>query len=318
MVYQLKHDENGAIGGGPDWDIWGCEIGGIPKRLATSTNQQINPDIANDAVIYQQRDNLGNNNYYWQIYSTMFFYSNNAGKRVATRFQNQFDPVVSSNKKAAWYEDRSGTGYNIAYVNNVMADNPFVNYVSTSGSNAYPSICIDTLVWTKNSNVYMKDISSTINPEIPVTTSIASKYMTSVGILNYYGIWVAWTEFDTPNYRVYWRNMLDNEAPYVKSIDPSNNTIINNTSKVITITFSEAVKAGSKWNDIKITKSDGYVVPILSKVFDATKTKLTITRSGTWLNSIYIVLLPKDSIADLAGNGLAKNYTSKFTVDTTD
>ncbi|OPY22830.1 MAG: hypothetical protein A4E26_01138 [Methanobacterium sp. PtaU1.Bin097] len=80
------------------------------------------------------------------------------------------------------------------------------------------------------------------------------------------------------------------------------------------ITFSENIKAGSAFTNIKVTNPDGVAVNPLYKVING-KT-LTLTRNGYYINGLtYTITLPTGSITDTAGNTLATAFTSKFTVD---
>jgi len=108
-------------------------------------------------------------------------------------------------------------------------------------------------------------------------------------------------------------NDVDNVAPTVVTVDPANNKVINGVNKAIVITFSENIKAGSAFSNIKVTNPDGVAVNPLYKVING-KT-LTLTRDGNYINGLmYTVTLPAGSITDMVGNALT-TFTSKFTVD---
>ena len=109
---------------------------------------------------------------------------------------------------------------------------------------------------------------------------------------------------------------IDTLSPKVTKIDPANNSMINNTSKIITITFSEPIKTGSTYNNIRVTNSGGIKVSILGNIKGNI---LTLTRSsGSYVDgTTYIITMPTNAVTDIAGNGLATTYTSKFTIDTT-
>jgi len=108
-------------------------------------------------------------------------------------------------------------------------------------------------------------------------------------------------------------NDMDNVAPTVVTVDPANNKVINGVNKAIVITFSEAIKAGSAFSNIKVTNPDGVAVNPLYKVISG-KT-LTLTRIGNYINGLtYTITLPAGSITDMVGNVLS-TFTSKFTVD---
>ena len=108
-------------------------------------------------------------------------------------------------------------------------------------------------------------------------------------------------------------NDVDNVAPTVVTVDPANNKVINGVNKAIVITFSENIKAGSAFSNIKVTNPDGVSVNPLYKVISGRT--LTLTRIGNYINGLmYTVTLPTGSITDMVGNVLS-TFTSKFTVD---
>ncbi|NYB26034.1 MAG: Ig-like domain-containing protein [Methanobacteriaceae archaeon] len=108
-------------------------------------------------------------------------------------------------------------------------------------------------------------------------------------------------------------NIQDTTRPTVTNVDPANNKIINVANKALVITFSENIKAGSAFTNIKVTNPDGVSVNPLYKVING-KT-LTLTRNGYYINGLtYTITLPTGSITDTAGNALS-TFTSKFTVD---
>jgi hypothetical protein len=108
---------------------------------------------------------------------------------------------------------------------------------------------------------------------------------------------------------------VDNTKPTVTSVNPANNKVINVTNKAIVITFSENIKAGSAFSNIKVTNPDGVKVNPLYKVING-KT-LTLTRNGNYINGLtYTITLPTGSITDTAGNAIT-TYTSKFTTRNT-
>ncbi len=108
-------------------------------------------------------------------------------------------------------------------------------------------------------------------------------------------------------------NIQDTTRPTVTSVDPANNKIINVADKALVITFSENIKTGSAFTNIKVTNPDGVSVNPLYKVING-KT-LTLTRNGYYINGLtYTITLPTGSITDTAGNALS-TFTSKFTVD---
>lgn len=105
---------------------------------------------------------------------------------------------------------------------------------------------------------------------------------------------------------------VDTTTPVVSSLDPLNNAIINIKNKIIKITFSENIQAGSNYNNIKITGPSG-AVNITKSI---TGKILTLTPASNYSNGVYTINIPVNAIKDMVGNGLVVVYTSKFTVDT--
>ena len=103
---------------------------------------------------------------------------------------------------------------------------------------------------------------------------------------------------------------VDTVAPLLSKIDPTNGGLTNNASKVITVTFSEAVKSGM--GSVTLKNSSGTSVSVKTVISGKT---LTITPSSALTNGNYAVSIPAGSVVDSAGNKLAV-FTSKFTVDT--
>ena len=109
---------------------------------------------------------------------------------------------------------------------------------------------------------------------------------------------------------------IDTTQPTITSVNPANNMVITVANKAIVITFSENIKAGSAFTNIKVTNPDGVSVKPLYKVING-KT-LTLTRNGYYINGLtYTITLPTGSITDTAGNTLKTAFTSKFKIDTT-
>ncbi len=100
--------------------------------------------------------------------------------------------------------------------------------------------------------------------------------------------------------------------PVINSINPANNADINNASKVITITFSVHILAGSSYNDITVTGSSG----IVSTTSQINGNILTLTPTSNLTNGNYYVNILINALTDLAGNNLTTEYIPNFTLDT--
>ncbi|MCE7698033.1 MAG: Ig-like domain-containing protein, partial [Methanobacterium paludis] len=104
------------------------------------------------------------------------------------------------------------------------------------------------------------------------------------------------------------RFATDGTSPTVKSSNPANSATNIALTKVITITFSEAIKEGNKW--IELVNSHGQIIPITTSISGST---LTITPTNNLTTAIkYTVLIHTGSITDLAGNNIA-GYVTRFT-----
>ena len=97
--------------------------------------------------------------------------------------------------------------------------------------------------------------------------------------------------------------------PTVKTITPSNNFLNVPTNQVIKITFSEPIKSGSLWIELK--NSSRKLIPITTLI---NNNILTINHEALLTNGKYTLSLHTGSITDLTGNHLAL-WSSSFTVD---
>ena len=111
------------------------------------------------------------------------------------------------------------------------------------------------------------------------------------------------------------RKRARNLPPLITNVIPPNNTITNNQSQIITITFNKNIQPGTTYNNIILWNN--YV----DREKPSTKTingnQLIITPITQLYNAnSYTILIPTNSIADLAGNLLQNHLNSTFTVDT--
>ena len=97
--------------------------------------------------------------------------------------------------------------------------------------------------------------------------------------------------------------------PKVTAIDPLNNSMNVPRTKTIKITFNEAIKYGKNpWIELHMNEKWG--VPLTSKIVGNC---LYITpQYPQWNRASYNLLIHTNSITDLAGNGLAAPFTSKY------
>ncbi|MCE7698683.1 MAG: Ig-like domain-containing protein [Methanobacterium paludis] len=92
----------------------------------------------------------------------------------------------------------------------------------------------------------------------------------------------------------------DSIAPTVKSIDPVKKAVNVAVNKVIKITFSETIKAGTLWFELKT--SNGTTVNV---TYAINGNILTLTPSALTKGTNYTLILHTGSVKDLAGNNLA-------------
>ena len=106
-----------------------------------------------------------------------------------------------------------------------------------------------------------------------------------------------------------------NILPVVTGSSPANNAFNVALNKVIKITFNEVIKFGhNSWIELKLTNGTGAAVPFTSSI---TGKVLSITPNSLLdAGRKYTVIIHSNSINDLAGNGLAKAYTTRFTTAT--
>jgi PKD repeat protein len=103
-------------------------------------------------------------------------------------------------------------------------------------------------------------------------------------------------------------------APKVNGIDPVNGAVNVPNNKVIKITFSEPIAAGSAYNSITVKNSAGAAKLMTSSISGSV---LTLTPVYNYLTGDkYTIFIPANAIKDSTGNGLAADYTSSFTIAT--
>ena len=103
--------------------------------------------------------------------------------------------------------------------------------------------------------------------------------------------------------------VTDTIPPTVKTITPLKNAVNVPTNQVIKLTFSEPIKAGNMWIELK--NSAGTIVPITKTIVGNV---LTIKHTSTLTKGRYTLALHTGSITDITGNPLAY-YGTSFTVD---
>ncbi len=176
------------------------------------------------------------------------------------------------------------------------------NKVQTIKLNPYdPDSTAITYYTLDGSNPQSSNTRSVYNgTAINITDTITLKY----SAVDPTGNW-------SPNY--YQTYILDKTPPVVSKVNLINNTLINRGNRNITITFSEPIKEGSTYNSISIIGHSGTVE--ITKYINGKV--LILNPTVNYSDGNYILNLPVNSLSDLAGNGLATVFSSRFTVDTT-
>ena len=101
----------------------------------------------------------------------------------------------------------------------------------------------------------------------------------------------------------------DSVKPVVSVIDPANKAVNVAVNKVITVTFSEPIKVGNGYIELK--DSNGAAVPFTKSV---NGTVLTITPKSALVQGMtYSVIVHTGSVTDLVGNNVSL-YGSTFTI----
>ena len=104
----------------------------------------------------------------------------------------------------------------------------------------------------------------------------------------------------------------DKTAPTIKSVDPSNKAVNVSINKIIKVTFSEAIKAGNNWIELK--DSSGKAVSFTKSINGSV---LTVTPTSSLAKGTrYTLTLHTGSLTDLSGNKIAL-CGSTFTTDGT-
>ncbi len=99
------------------------------------------------------------------------------------------------------------------------------------------------------------------------------------------------------------------------STDPVNGAVNVPNNKVIKMTFSEPITPGSAYSSITVKNSVGALKQMTASINGSV---LTLTPVYNYLTGDkYTITIPANAIKDSAGNGLAADYISSFTVTTT-
>jgi len=154
--------------------------------------------------------------------------------------------------------------------------------------------------------VIFKTTLGTINSPLSTVNGVATSTLGSGFVSG-----VANISATVDNQTVHTLVTIDTITPTVKAIDPANNAVNVPANKLIKVTFSEPIKAGTMWIELK--NSMGKLI-IITKTISTNV--LTINHSIPLTTGKYTLTLHTGSITDLAGNPLALKVSS-FNVDIT-
>ncbi|MGB7968595.1 MAG: Ig-like domain-containing protein [Methanobacterium sp.] len=172
-----------------------------------------------------------------------------------------------------------------------------INIINTATNTA------QTITKTISGNILTITSPNTWQQGIKYTITIPANSITDLAGNNL-------TNAFTSNFTII--NSTDTTPPTIISTDPANNTSTTQT-KIVTITFSEPIQAGSAYNNIAVLNTnENSSKDIITSISGNT---LTITPTYNWLKFVkYTLTIPANSITDLAGNNLVANYTTSFTI----
>ena len=109
------------------------------------------------------------------------------------------------------------------------------------------------------------------------------------------------------------RKRARNLPPLITKVIPANNTTIP-VYQTFTVTFNKYIKPGSAYNDIILWNND--LNMLKPSTITINGNKLTITPTTKLMNAkYYSLIIPANSITDLAGNNLQNTYNSTYKTD---
>ena len=169
-----------------------------------STDIQINPQIYNDKIVWQQYNSTTNN---WDIYLYDFPIPGDAamprGKETVQITKDGADhenPYVNGNY-IVWQDNRNGNWDIYAYDLSTGAEIPIC---TAAGDQTNPSCYGDNFVWQDNRNgnldIYMYDISTNVTKQITNNTSD----QTNPAI---YGDKIVWQDYRNGNWDIYMHDL---------------------------------------------------------------------------------------------------------------
>jgi hypothetical protein len=251
-----------------------------PTSGIYNSSQNVTLTMSEPGTIYYTTDGTDPNNQSTTYKNPITINKTTTLKYIATDLANNQSPIFTQN-------------YTINTTTTTATANP------TSG--IYRSNQNVTLTMSEPGTIYYTlngttptDSSSVYTSPIKISTNTTLKYI-AIDLANN----------QSPIYTQYYT--IDNIAPIINTITPTANSL-NTPNPVIKITFSELVKAGTMWIELK--NSAGKLTQITTSI---SGNVLTIYHS-TLYNGRYFLSLHTGSITDMAGNPITLSGSS-FLID---
>ena len=328
-VYEL----NGQVNAEDNW--WGTNFNDTNPESAGMTNFPVNTWIVLNITANPSTINMGGNS---TLTANLLYNNNNTQINgnlpdgIPVNFEttmgnvNPINTTIQNNTaRTLFIPNTLGYALISAIVDNqtvstlVQSKNLISTNTTVNSTNGYANHTVTlTAVLTAADNSIIKEgnVTFTVDNAPSVTTPVIN------GIASYtWTIPSTWTPgnykiladyFGTTNYEASNNTNILNVLilpPSVIKTDPVNNSVNVGVNNVIKITFSEPIKAGNMWIELKNSTGTvkSFKTTILGNILSIKPNSLLT--AGTK----FIVILHSNSITDLKGNGFVGPYTTKFT-----
>jgi outer membrane protein assembly factor BamB/methionine-rich copper-binding protein CopC len=278
-IYSLAAGKNGIIYvGNKDGKLYAINSSGKLQWTYTTGNSiRSSPAIGSDGTIY------------FGSHDGKLYALNSSGKLI---WQYQTGSGIEGSPAIA----SDGTLYFGSHNNKFYAIQDVYVY-ATPKAGSYNKSQKITLTTNRASIIYY-----TLNGNTPTTNS--TKYTSALNITN--TTTVKYFAVDTAGYKsqIYTQKYtIETIPPTITSVDPANNAVNVPVSKTIKVTFSENIKAGTLWIELK---KGSTVIPSTTSISGKV---LTIKPKNNLAESKYKLTLHTGAVTDLAGNPVALKST---------